>query len=148
MPGPKPASLLDRLMNLRFIDPITGCWLPKISTNRTKYFRITYESEKQLIHRLSARAFLGLDIYSHLQVNHKRECPYKACYNPEHLYIGTAQDNSNDYRALKLYCINNHERAKFGRTTILVNGPRKGQKVIICRECDRVNQAKKRSKKL
>lgn len=52
----------------------------------------------QTVHRLSAMIFLGFDLRSNLQVNHK--CNKTLCFNPEHLYIGTQSANIADsYRA-------------------------------------------------
>ena len=142
---PKPASLIERLLSLRWIDSITGCWLPKIVSNKNDYFRITYEKKKQLIHRLSAIAFLGLNKHSSLQANHERHCPYKACYNPEHIYIGTAKENSQDYSESKTHCKNGHI-LDFENTyiTILRHGSRKGQRIKNCRECGKLNSRRRR----
>lgn len=139
----KPASLENRLLSWRKIDPSTGCWLPYVY-NPKEHFRITYKSKKQLIHRLSAFVFLGLTEDSVMQVNHKRECPNKACFNPDHIYIGTAKENSQDYSASKTHCINGHS-LDTAYITILRHGPRKGQKIINCRECGKLNARKYRA---
>jgi hypothetical protein len=46
------------------------------------------------IHRLAAHFHLGFDLESDLQVNHR--CDNPLCINPEHLYIGTQDDNMRD----------------------------------------------------
>jgi len=145
MPGIKPASLLNRLLSWRVVDEVTGCWLPVRCRNYKKYHRITYEGEKQLIHRLSAIYFLGLDPNSKMQVNHKPICPHKACFNPEHLYVGTAQDNSNDYSNSKTHCKSGHLLDKENSYVVrLRHGPRKGHFVVNCRECGRLNSQRYR----
>lgn len=62
-------------------------------------------------HRVSAILLLELNVLDEsLQANHKPECPNRNCWNPEHLYIGTAQDNANDIcRVQKTHCKYGHE---------------------------------------
>ena len=48
------------------------------------------------LHRLSAHLFLGLDLNSELQALHRKECYSRSCWNPEHLYVGTMQQNMAD----------------------------------------------------
>jgi hypothetical protein len=142
----KPASLIDRLLSWRVIDDLTGCWLPKRCYLYNEYFRITYNGKKQLIHRLSAIAYLNLDSKSKMQSNHKPNCLYKACFNPEHLYVGTAKENSQDYSNSKTHCINGHELNSINTYIIrLRHGARKGQIVKNCRECGRLNSQKYRN---
>jgi len=73
----------------------SGCWLYTMS-RRGKYGQISYRHKQYSVHRLSAHIYLGLDLNSELQVNHKTNCPHKHCFNPDHLYIGTQKDNMND----------------------------------------------------
>lgn len=142
---PKPASLLDRLILHRWIDPSTGCWLSVNTPNKLEYYRISYKGEKRLIHRLSAVEFLGMDINSKEQVNHKPICPYKACFNPEHIYVGSAADNSKDYSNSKTHCKNGHElNSNNTYTTRLKHGPRKGSIVKNCKICGMLNSRRYR----
>lgn len=145
MSGPKPTALESRLYKWRIVDETTGCWLWSI-LRKSDYGRITFKGKKQLIHRLSAFVFLGLDESSTMQVNHKPICPNKGCFNPDHLYIGTAQDNSNDYSNSKTHCINGHELSGYNiYVKILKSGPRKGQIVKNCRECGKLNARRLRA---
>lgn len=47
-----------------------------------------------LVHRLIAHIFLDFDINSNLCVCH--HCDNPICFNPDHLFIGTIQDNIDD----------------------------------------------------
>jgi hypothetical protein len=47
-----------------------------------------------LVHRLSAVEFLNFDPDSRLLVLHR--CDNPSCFNPEHLFIGSQQDNIHD----------------------------------------------------
>src|SRR5690349_2137091 len=139
MSGPKPVDLKVRLMSRRIIYEPTGCWLWSI-LRKNEYGRLTYKGAKRLIHRLSAVQFLGLELESPMQVNHKPECPFKACFNPEHLYIGTAQDNSNDYHTSKTHCKNGHElNLANSYITRIRRGIHKGQAIRNCRICGKLN---------
>ncbi len=61
------------------------------------YGQTYFQGRGYLCHRLSAIFFLELDINDKsLRALHKIECTDKACWTPEHLYIGTHQDNMND----------------------------------------------------
>lgn len=143
---PKPASLLDRLLSWRVVNPETGCWLPRRCRSYNDYCRIGYKGEKRLIHRLSAVAYLGLELTSKLQVNHKPICPYKACFNPEHLYIGTAKDNSMDYSNSKTHCKNGHEMTDANTYIFRLRyGARKGSIIKNCRMCGMLNARRYRA---
>lgn len=49
-----------------------------------------------------------LDSNTHSHVLHKPECNNKLCVNPDHLYIGTHQENMRD-KQYSTHCPNNHE---------------------------------------
>jgi hypothetical protein len=102
MPRHKPqkGNLIDNIverMNLKTVkDSITGCWL-WMGGNTRGHGKIRFNYCKEMVHRISAHLYLGYDLDSSLQVNHKRECPNKNCWNPDHLYIGTQKENRSDY---------------------------------------------------
>jgi hypothetical protein len=47
-----------------------------------------------LVHRLAAFIWLEFDLASDLMVLHR--CDNRRCFNPEHLFTGTHQDNMDD----------------------------------------------------
>lgn len=73
-----------------------GCWLFLGAINNGGYGKIRINNKTFDVHRLAAYLFLNFDLHSNLQINHKRECPNKNCWNPDHLYIGTQSDNMCD----------------------------------------------------
>ena len=74
------------------------CWIFTGTNAPRGYKQMQIKNKKILTHRLSAAIFLELDLQGPLQANHKLICPNKACWNPDHLYIGTQADNMLDVR--------------------------------------------------
>ena len=91
-------SIEDRLKSHISINPITGCWEWQgskchgyghtIMGSRTDGTRQPISA-----HRLSYMVFKG-EIPKGYEVCHK--CDNPCCINPEHLFLGTRQDNVND----------------------------------------------------
>lgn len=90
------AVLEKRLLDNREIDPIAGCWLWTRSLGTRGYGQTSIYSRKgpYRVHRVAAALWLGFDIDSDLLVLH--HCDVKRCFNPDHLFIGTAADNTAD----------------------------------------------------
>jgi hypothetical protein len=83
----------QKIRNTVNVDPNTGCWLWQGAHNRRGYGRLYYSGKDYRAHRLAYVAFVG-PIPNNMLVCHR--CDVPQCVNPEHLFLGTAQDNESD----------------------------------------------------
>ena len=132
------------------INPMTYCWLYQGHTTNSGHCQIMVDRSQQYIHRISAAIYLGYDLLDlgH-QINHRDDiCSSPNCWNPEHLYIGTKAENSQDkvnsgygvnQNVSKTHCPGGHEYNEVN-TYITKIGKR------MCRVChkerERVRQEK------
>ena len=108
-----PIPILERLWKRTTINKETGCWLLEGFLDKDGYPRIYYSASNIRANRVSAHLFLGMPLNSKLQANHKRKCPNRACWNPEHLYVGTQSDNRIDsFMLKKSVMFGNHRNKK------------------------------------
>lgn len=82
----------------RVLYPPNGCWVWNRTLSGNGYGSIGLFNNKIYLHRLSFRIFHG-EIAPEYQVLHK--CDNPACFNPEHLFLGTVKDNVADMIAKK-----------------------------------------------
>ena len=85
--------MLERFLNKIEVDSTTDChnWTDQIRPDRYGDFRMG--ERKELAHRASWLLLVG-DIPESKWVLH--HCDNRSCVNPDHLYIGTHQDNMDD----------------------------------------------------
>lgn len=73
------------------------CWIWTGKTVGRGYGEIWYKGAMFRINRLIAHLYHGMILHSTIsQGNHKPECKSKACWNPDHIYVGTQYDNVQD----------------------------------------------------
>lgn len=95
--GRIPKSPVYRFNNSFVKDEITGCWnwLGKTRSGKCKlYGRIKVNKKSMPAHRFSWELHNEKKVPDGMIVMHK--CDNPECVNPDHLCIGTTQDNSDD----------------------------------------------------
>lgn len=108
-----------KLLSRRRINE-NNCWIFTKGLDENGYGILQIEFHSYRVHRLAAYIWLDYDIELSPQlVLHKMECHNPSCFNPEHLYIGSAQENIQDSiragthntvtRLLKTHCKWGHE---------------------------------------
>lgn len=130
------------------IHPETGCWLWNGTCNNGYGQTVIYKRHREYVHRLICYIFHNLDLEDLGQMAlHKLECKYRRCCNPDHLYVGSQEQNENDklilgnnVNASKTHCKRGHEFTPLN--TRFWNGQR------ACKQCLRMSNNKYRQKKL
>jgi hypothetical protein len=119
------------------------CWIWRGQGNNKGYGMKSVRGRLQLTHRLSYQWVNG-PIPAGMKVLHRCDTP--ACFNPNHLFIGTQSDNMRDMmlkgRALTVSCKRGHTRTPENTYTRIDS---KGHRQRTCRVCDR-ERCTKRSK--
>jgi len=91
----KDKSVQERFMAKVMPEPNTGCWIWIAGMNIKGYgtFGIGQDGMSSTSHRVSYEMFKG-DIPNNMHVLHHCDNPY--CVNPDHLFVGTNDDNMKD----------------------------------------------------
>ena len=130
------------------IDITNGCRLAQTCIQENGYVKISFNNRYVYLHRLVAFVHLGLNLYDDkIQVCHKRECPNRHCFNKDHLYLGNATTNAEDFvstgkhhEASREFCIKGH------RLDSIMFTKRDGR-VRYCSICRKAAQVKLRNKR-
>lgn len=139
-------EIYEMLEERKVIKP-NGCWELCIKTSSRGYSRIEGEKKEYLAHRISAAHHLGLNLNDRVkQALHKNECYNRACWNPEHLYVGNASLNMRNAVDIgkknqkKTHCKRGHE---FTPDNLYLDW--KGNR--YCKECDKLRGIKRTRKR-
>lgn len=88
------AGPLERLLRNSIPEPNSGCWLWLGALNHQGYAQINMPGNRQCrAHRLSYEIHKG-EIPKNLHIRHT--CDVRCCINPDHLLLGTRQQNAQD----------------------------------------------------
>lgn len=133
----------NRLLQKRLISDTHWLWTGTIHENG--YGKVCINYKQYWVHRLSAHVYLGLSLGDRTQqANHQRSCLYRVCFNPDHLYVGSALENVHDMLAMGTHyspykgithCIHGHEFDVVNTKFYLDS---KGYTHRDCRECNRI----------
>lgn len=85
-------NLKNRFEKKIMPEPNSGCWLWMASINKG-YGHLRYKNKIVLAHRLAYELYKG-PIPKNTCVCHKCDTP--SCVNPDHLFLGSKKDNTND----------------------------------------------------
>jgi len=87
-----PRTFEKRLLS-NYVKDENSCWMWQGHVMSNGYGALTVEGKSKMVHRLSYEYHIG-EIPKGLMVCHK--CNVKLCLNPDHLYVGTHNDNMQD----------------------------------------------------
>lgn len=104
-----------RLLRRRVVTS-EGCWLWTGCKNNQNYGTIRHEGKLWLVHRLSLLIYKPIEYDEKLQVNHKRDCKSRACFNPDHVYSGNQIENMADAAAIGIKVGVNFDNANTAKT--------------------------------
>ena len=116
--------IMDRFNRKYEVDLNSGCWLWSDALDVYGYGRLQIDGKPLKAHRVAFQIFNG-EIPDGKIICHK--CDVRCCVNPEHLFVGTWQDNVSDMMKKGRYKVGGkpHPGGKNGRA-ILSDGDAAG----------------------
>lgn len=143
---------MERLLAGFIPEPNSGCWLWTRATNNQGYGLLWANGCLRLATRISHELHIGDP--GRLNVCHTCDTP--ACFNPDHLFLGTQKDNFADARSkgrlkgnrrfMRDHCGRGHKYPKDVRTVLKKsNAPGVTTRVRVCRECIKIYNRRYRS---
>lgn len=79
----------------RAVTVVGDCWIWNRATDTSGYGRLRYFGAYESAHRFAWRVYRG-PIPEGAHVLHRAICTSRACCNPDHLYLGSHQQNMAD----------------------------------------------------
>lgn len=119
-----------------------GCWLWTAGINSNGYGKIKIGTQNIGAHRFSYELHNGA-IPAELFVCHK--CDLKMCVNPDHLFLGTAADNTHDMFQKGRDRGSRTAACRFGHQYTDENTYTDKKGCRSCRTCRRMSNQKRRS---
>ena len=137
--GPKPIPLHERFFAKVAMIPFHTCWEWLGTTSNGGYGTLLHSKKrKEFAHRISWELHYG-EIPPGMRICHK--CDNVSCVNPDHLFMGTARDNTLDMirkgrhrPARRPICERGHVKYFNGRR-------------LVCRECAQAASKKSYARK-
>lgn len=98
-----------------------GCWLWERGLSKDGYGQFRAHGKSWLAHRFSFAVYVG-PILEGMYVCHR--CDNRKCVNPDHLWLGTTQDNTADR------CAKNRSARNFGQPGNIQPGVENGNALL------------------
>lgn len=92
--GDSKLPLLNKLLNKIIVNPVTDCWEWQAGTNNIGYGMIRDGDKMRTAHRVSYEEHNNVQIPKGKCVLHS--CDNTKCVNPNHLWLGSHKDNTQD----------------------------------------------------
>lgn len=100
-------ELKSKLLNKREIDGECWVWIGWWHPDGYGCLQVTKGRKNRkslLIHRIAAHIWLDIPLFSKHFIVHKKECPHRACFNPEHLIVYKNRKSAGKWYSKNKFC--------------------------------------------